>query len=104
MDRKHHGVEPGGAASQVEEQTRVGQGVAAQGHGRLVAENLAFAVEPCEEPADQRMEEESRAEQLLGELGPVVVSRQVRQLVQQAGAPVRLRPVAPICRQEHDGS
>ncbi len=50
------------------------------------------------------MEKERDAENFLRELGPVVVPRQMRQLVQQAGAAVRFGPVEPVDRDKHSGA
>jgi hypothetical protein len=52
------------------------------------------------QPAHQGMEEEHGRDQLLDELGPVVASCKMRQLVQQAGAPLGLRPISPIRRNQ----
>ena len=74
------GEQSTGATAQVEQEARVVDGIGAQGHRRLVTEQLALAVEAVEEPMDQRVEEKGGAEKLLGELGPVVVPGQVRRV------------------------
>ena len=73
---------------QIEQKPGVGQRIGPQGDRRLVADQLAFAVQPSQEPVHQRMEKEWTANDLLSRLGEVVPAGQVRELVQQAGAAV----------------
>ncbi len=107
--RKPAGMEPArrrqDAARQpceIAEQAGINNRVGPEIYHGLIAEQLALVIESAQQPEDEGVEEKRHAEQLAEELGHIITSSQVSQLVQQAGPAMRPGPVFPLRRDEHE--